>query len=162
MTPQLQQAIKLLQLSTLDLELEIQQALDSNIMLEEVDPELDDSPEEETSLDTPEEDIEGNANDDSTVPTNADDSAAETESLDPEIDGDAIADSRNEVDAESIEEDLPIDTSWEDIYDDNVIGANTTAPSTDDNFLENRNSVSETIQSHMIEQLNLLHLTESD
>ena len=47
MTPQLQQAIKLLQLSTLDLELEIQQALDSNIMLEEVDPELDDSPEEE-------------------------------------------------------------------------------------------------------------------
>ena len=162
MTPQLQQAIKLLQLSTLDLELEIQQALDSNIMLEEVDPELDDSPEEETSLDTPEEDIEGNANDDSTVPTNADDSATETENLDPEIDGDAISDSRNEVDAESIEEDLPIDTSWEDIYDDNVIGANTTAPSTDDNFLENRNSVSETIRSHMIEQLNLLHLTESD
>ncbi len=34
MTPQLQQAIKLLQMSTLDLEQEIQQALDSNIMLE--------------------------------------------------------------------------------------------------------------------------------
>jgi RNA polymerase sigma-54 factor len=34
MTPQLQQAIKLLQLSTLDLQQEIQQALDSNIMLE--------------------------------------------------------------------------------------------------------------------------------
>ena len=34
MTPQLQQAIKLLQLSTLDLQQEIQQALESNIMLE--------------------------------------------------------------------------------------------------------------------------------
>jgi RNA polymerase sigma-54 factor len=34
MTPALQQAIRLLQLSSLDLELEIQQALDSNVMLE--------------------------------------------------------------------------------------------------------------------------------
>lgn len=34
MTPQLQQAIKLLQMSTLDLQQEIQQALDSNFMLE--------------------------------------------------------------------------------------------------------------------------------
>ena len=34
MTPQLQQAIKLLQLSTLDLKQEIQEALDSNLMLE--------------------------------------------------------------------------------------------------------------------------------
>jgi len=34
MTPQLQQAIKLLQMSTLDLQQEIQQVLDSNIMLE--------------------------------------------------------------------------------------------------------------------------------
>ena len=34
MTPQLQQAIKLLQMSTLDLQQEIQQALESNLMLE--------------------------------------------------------------------------------------------------------------------------------
>ena len=34
MTPQLQQAIKLLQLSTLDLQQEIQQVLDSNMMIE--------------------------------------------------------------------------------------------------------------------------------
>ena len=37
MTPQLQQAIRLLQLSTLDLQREIQEALDSNFMLEEGD-----------------------------------------------------------------------------------------------------------------------------
>ncbi len=39
MTPQLQQAIKLLQLSTLDLQQEIQQALDSNMMLEVMEDE---------------------------------------------------------------------------------------------------------------------------
>jgi len=37
MTPQLQQAIKLLQLSTLDLQHEIQEALESNLMLESAD-----------------------------------------------------------------------------------------------------------------------------
>lgn len=37
MTPQLQQAIRLLQLSTLELELEIQQVLESNPMLEQID-----------------------------------------------------------------------------------------------------------------------------
>ena len=40
MTPQLQQAIKLLQLSTLDLQTEIQEALDSNPLLE-VDEQVD-------------------------------------------------------------------------------------------------------------------------
>ncbi|EIC22213.1 RNA polymerase factor sigma-54 [Thiorhodovibrio frisius] len=40
MTPQLQQAIKLLQLSTLDLQQEIQQALESNLMLENADDDL--------------------------------------------------------------------------------------------------------------------------
>ena len=39
---------------------------------------------------------------------------------------------------------------------------NTTAPAPDDNYLETRNTAGETIQSHMLEQLNLLHLTESD
>lgn len=41
MTPQLQQAIRLLQLSTLDLQQEIQEALDSNPLLE-VDESFDD------------------------------------------------------------------------------------------------------------------------
>ncbi|MBE9562557.1 MAG: RNA polymerase factor sigma-54, partial [Proteobacteria bacterium] len=42
MTPQLQQAIRLLQLSTLELQLEVQQALDSNIMLESTEDEYED------------------------------------------------------------------------------------------------------------------------
>jgi DNA-directed RNA polymerase specialized sigma54-like protein len=54
MTPQLQQAIKLLQMSTLDLQQEIQQALESNIMLEINDEES--SPREAAT--TPEKKIE--------------------------------------------------------------------------------------------------------
>src|SRR5687767_5097765 len=55
MTPQLQQAIKLLQLSTLDLQQEIQQALESNPMLEleedfDTTPGVSAAPESETQL----------------------------------------------------------------------------------------------------------------
>ena len=62
MTPQLQQAIKLLQLSTLDLQQEIQEALDSNLMLEEFDDTAEtaaasdaDTLDETTRLDNPSE-----------------------------------------------------------------------------------------------------------
>jgi RNA polymerase sigma-54 factor len=56
MTPQLQQAIKLLQLSTLDLQREIQEALESNLMLEtaedtEVNAEREDADERRRMLD---------------------------------------------------------------------------------------------------------------
>ncbi|WP_019023784.1 MULTISPECIES: RNA polymerase factor sigma-54 [unclassified Thioalkalivibrio] len=44
MTPQLQQAIRLLQLSTLELQAEIQQALESNPMLEQVEDEGEEAP----------------------------------------------------------------------------------------------------------------------
>ena len=57
MTPQLQQAIRLLQLSTLDLQMEIQQALESNPMLEmeEAQSSSDTQAEEAPTPDTPEE-----------------------------------------------------------------------------------------------------------
>lgn len=44
MTPQLQQAIRLLQLSTLELQTEVQQALDSNLMLEVAEDDQESSP----------------------------------------------------------------------------------------------------------------------
>ena len=40
MTPQLQQAIRLLQLSSLELQMEVQQVLDSNMMLEVAEDEF--------------------------------------------------------------------------------------------------------------------------
>ncbi|MGH8121082.1 MAG: RNA polymerase factor sigma-54 [Gammaproteobacteria bacterium] len=59
MTPQLQQAIRLLQLSTLELQLEIQQALDSNMMLELDEGTEQEQPEQYTDIDkSPEEEEE--------------------------------------------------------------------------------------------------------
>ena len=49
MTPQLQQAIRLLQLSTLDLATEIQQAIEGNPMLEMVEDSDDAAPDAETA-----------------------------------------------------------------------------------------------------------------
>ena len=89
MTPQLQQAIRLLQLSTVELQTEIQQALDSNMMLE-----LEEGYEEEQ----PEFRAEQNA-----TPEEEEESAAAAA---PEI-------------PEDIPEDLPVDSAWEDIYDSN-------------------------------------------
>tara|TARA_B110000977_G_scaffold74324_1_gene100547 strand:+ start:276 stop:563 length:288 start_codon:yes stop_codon:yes gene_type:complete len=68
-TPQLQQAIRLLQLSTLDLQQEIQQALDSNPLLEESEDDLfdleDDQPQESSAegSDGPLQNLEHTAND---------------------------------------------------------------------------------------------------
>ena len=51
MTPQLQQAIKLLQLSTLDLQQEIHQAIESNPMLEFVEESVEeDTPHDEADI----------------------------------------------------------------------------------------------------------------
>ncbi|MBT4161357.1 MAG: RNA polymerase factor sigma-54 [Gammaproteobacteria bacterium] len=168
MTPQLQQAIRLLQLSTVDLELEIQEALDSNIMLEELDPEQDEVPSEETSLDSPEETIDQTTTEDTPAEgsegsegTQSTDEAEEPPVVDPELDGEVVPDTSTEVSAESMADDLPVDTSWDDVYEDNFMGSSGEAPP-GDNFLETRNSESVTIQSHLLEQINLLHLTESD
>ena len=53
MTPQLQQAIRLLQLSTLDLQQEIHQALESNPMLELIENSDDDDNPTTTDLNEP-------------------------------------------------------------------------------------------------------------
>ena len=89
MTPQLQQAIRLLQLSTLDLRQEIQQAIESNPMLELVEDGDDDAPSE--------------SNDEEVA---AADSAEEFR----ELAGDG------DVAAEQMPEELPVDSSWDDAY----------------------------------------------
>ena len=83
MTPQLQQAIKLLQMSTLDLQQEIQQALESNIMLEVND--------EESSLQEAD-----------TIPDKRTENS------------DSFTSEGSQTD---IPDELPIDSSWDDIYE---------------------------------------------
>jgi RNA polymerase sigma-54 factor len=141
MTPQLQQAIKLLQLSTLDLQQEIQLALDSNPMLE-----LDD---DESETETGEGDTH----------TQSDQPAAElAEDSGFEDPADNLAASE---DWESpIPEDLPVDTEWEDIYTNTAPTGGSAAD--DDWNSEDRDSSGETLQDHLLWQLNLTPLSDMD
>jgi len=155
MTPQLQQAIKLLQLSTLDLQQEIQEALDSNLMLEEVNSEENADSDEKTSLDPPEETIESKPD--------SEDSDSESTTVNPEVEGDVVPDTSDQIASETIAEELPVDSVWEDVWDDVPLPSSYSAPEEgSDNFLENQNSSSISLISHLEEQLNVLHLSESD
>lgn len=58
MTPQLQQAIRMLQMSTLELQQEIQQALDENPLLEREEDEGEQAVEPERQVDSSETDLE--------------------------------------------------------------------------------------------------------
>lgn len=138
MTPQLQQAIRLLQLSTLDLQQEIEQALQENPMLE-VEEDQADNPEKPSSdsdsnhegpLDNPERS------------SNVDDASA---------DGDFEP---------TMPEDLPVDTQWEDI-----LPSSAPPPSDgggEDFDFDSRNRGSESLQDHLRWQLNLTRMSDSD
>lgn len=109
MTPQLQQAIRLLQLSTLELSTEIQDALDSNMMLEVGD--------------------EGDSNEsdkNSSASTDNNDAAPETTETTNESNVEAPADIAA---SETMPDDLPVDTSWDDIYD-SILPGTSSASST--------------------------------
>ncbi|OUS01240.1 RNA polymerase factor sigma-54 [Gammaproteobacteria bacterium 54_18_T64] len=128
MTPQLQQAIKLLQLSSLDLHLEIQQTLYSNPLLElaeEIEPE----PEEVSN--------EQLANE--------------------------VADNGDTPDewSKEIPNELPVDAQWDDIYPA-APSASAAAPSSDNRDFESYHSVTESLQDHLLWQLNLTPMSDLD
>ena len=137
MTPQLQQAIKLLQLSTLDLQQEIQQVLESNPMLE-----VNEEPDGESGSDSADE-----------TPDNG-----EIESTSAETD--IAARDITEL-AAVIPTELPVDTQWEDIYQSAITGplGGSDVPDTD---FESRNSSQESLQDHLLWQLNLTRMSDLD
>ena len=142
MTPQLQQAIKLLQLSTLDLQQEIQSALDSNPMLEIGD----DSEDEPPILPTAELTVSLNGHD--TTPTTTDSTSPE-ESSDWQYDTD-------------IPEDLPVDTRWEDIYQTSSSSSSGSGGDDSDFDFDARNTAAESLQDHLQWQLNLTRMSDND
>jgi len=168
MTPQLQQAIKLLQLSTFDLQQEIQEALDSNLMLEEASE--NEAGDEVTSLDTPEETIEGLAAE-SNAELSADSDFSDTNQADdapdelpanPELDGDTVVDSSDQLASETISDDLPVESIFEDSWDDSPTGTYSGSDDDGDNYLENQNASSPSLQTHIEEQLGLINLSDVD
>ncbi|MEX1032019.1 MAG: RNA polymerase factor sigma-54 [Cellvibrionaceae bacterium] len=148
MTPQLQQAIRLLQLSTLDLQLEIQDALDSNPMLEIEDESGDSESGEQKNADNK----EGESNDDYQVRETADQNAADNSDQD-----------LNGTDWDSdIPRDLPVDTSWDDIYPPTSSSSSTPSGDNDDFDFESRRTVTESLFDHLMWQLNLTPMSDRD
>ncbi|MGD8710567.1 MAG: RNA polymerase factor sigma-54 [Ectothiorhodospiraceae bacterium] len=144
MTPQLQQAIRLLQLPTLELRQEIQQALESNLMLEAA--EEDDAVYDEAELHA-----DGSERQD-------DESAGESAETDAEADG---GDGAEDYSSERLSEDPPVDSTWEDLYDGST---SYSAPATDDEWdpLQNQSSGGDSLQDYLLWQIQLSGLTDRD
>ncbi len=137
MTPQLQQAIRLLQLSTLDLQQEIQEALESNPLLD-----IDEGREEPSSVETSKEKQES-----------ATESHTET-MAEPET-----QDSSTAIEKSEITEDLEIDASWDDIYSANT---GSTGMVLDEDMPVYQGETTQSLQDYLIWQLDLTPFTETD
>ena len=142
MTPQLQQAIRLLQMSTLDLQEEIQEALESNPMLER---------QEEGDSDNGDSTTSDESRDYTTHSDNS--SAQETPNS-----ADNLADA-NEWN-EQIPSELEIDTSWEDIYQTSA--SNLPSSNSEEWDFTSTTSVGIDLQSHLLWQLNLAKMSDDD
>ena len=141
MTPQLQQAIKLLQLSTLDLQQEIQEALEANPMLERQE--------------------DGDDFDNSDPLADGDELASAPAQEITFQDAPANAELPDENQwSEQIPSELPVDTAWEDIYQTSA----SSLPSNDDDEWDftARTSAGESLQSHLLWQLNLAPMSDKD
>ncbi len=187
MTPQLQQAIRLLQLSSLDLQQEIQETLESNPMLE---LEEEESPPDGNELPEPEGEVldtgvsaDGSEDADDFPELPGEGDAMTADGLDDpfedrydeglasgDIEGDAVDTTTAEAvepapaeaaDEVPIPEDLPVDTSWDDIYEP---GGAASSSSTEDLDwgLDERNSSDESLQEHLLWQLNLTPMSDRD
>jgi len=169
MTPQLQQAIRLLQLSTLDLQQEIQDALDSNFMLEVDDSQSKqtDSNEENTYTDPL---AENNPNE---LASNASDEAVTTNKTESQTETESITSETTQVDFEEIQntipDELPTDANWDEVFENNTI--HSTSGSTQlsgadnnyiDNLIQNNGKLDDNIQECLFKQLDLISLSDED
>ena len=197
MTPQLQQAIRLLQLSTLDLQQEIQEALDSNPMLEV--EEGYDSPSSSTEYEGSEQDqtdytrqleIAAEAGTDhgtdftasenfssatdnyseSNSYNDSSDSFGESESFSGDTESFGDSDVYGEGDSfsadsgdwsDSIPSDLPVDTSWDDVYQASSSGSSSNYDNEDSDF-ESRRAATDSLYDHLMWQLNLTPMSDRD
>nr|WP_040576760.1 RNA polymerase factor sigma-54 [Methylophaga lonarensis] len=124
MTPQLQQAIRLLQLSSLELQAEIQEALESNPLLEV---------EEDFDYDDPQ-------------IIRKDDNEASREI--------------SQLEHSDIPEDLPVDSQWEDTFEQQYTGSGSLSSSDNDFERDNHDESGDTLQQHLLWQMRLTPFTE--
>ena len=134
MTPQLQQAIKLLQLSTLDLQQEIQEALDSNPLLE-VDDNSDNDTVEKSKLD-------------------AEADAAATASTETSMD------TNEALEKNELPDELPIDSTWDEYY--SASSAPAPGPASNDDEQVFQGETTDNIQDHLLWQMRLTPFSDVD
>ena len=141
MTPQLQQAIKLLQLSSLELQTEIQQTLDENPLLEQ-----DDNFGEIAVIDLEENRENGSSSEDmtdiTTLPSTVSENRAE----------------------QQLPDELDIDARWDHIYDNLPSSPNQSSSLGIDSrdMFENQAGIEDSLKKHLIWQLDCAHLSERD
>lgn len=151
MTPQLQQAIKLLQLSTLELQQEIQEVLESNPLLELDDKAPNDSNSEQNNL---EEAYSASANDTKPAEQAISDGSEEQQAS---IDDISTTEAMEKSD---IPEELNIDTTWEDSYSAGV--SNTGAVSSPADDFTYQGETTDSIQDHLLWQMELTPFSDKD
>ncbi|MEZ9765814.1 RNA polymerase factor sigma-54 [Vibrio splendidus] len=133
MTPQLQQAIRLLQLSTLDLQQEIQEALESNPLLDV----------EEGNEDTPTSEEKPSSDEKETVEATEQD----------------LPDSSDLIEKSEIGNELEIDTTWEDVYSANT---GNTGIAIDDEMPVYQGETTQSLHDYLLWQLDLTPFSETD
>ena len=134
MTPQLQQAIRLLQLSSLELQTEIQEALESNPMLE-----------------TPEDDIDEGAS-----------SAESSQATESESVADIQRDAEVDMQGADMPDELPVDTAWEDVYEPVTTSSSSSAQEYDERDQDFQADSSETLKEHLLWQMSLTPFSATD
>jgi len=141
MTPQLQQAIKLLQLSSLELQTEIQETLDANPLLDQ-----EDNLGEVTVRET--EPVRENG-------------ADHDEITELRSSAEAVAENRSE---QTLPDDLAIDTGWDEIYDSLPNSPTQSQSVREDNrdMFENQAKAVDALNEHLLWQLDCAHLSELD
>lgn len=151
-TPQLQQAIRLLQLSSLELRQEIQEAIEANPLLEEFDEEAAGKNDAEGQT---EQEKGGEAESDAGGET-ASEEGEETGAVD-----EMVADTASTQDAEAGPEDYASD-AWEDGFDTSSGTAD--RPATDDGLpdIDARNSAPLSLRDHLLWQMQMTQFSDSD
>jgi len=135
MTPQLQQAIKLLQLSSLDLEAEIQEAIESNPLLE---------------VEQPQE--QSNSDEKSNSSDQINDSSSE---IIAKEDKDTI----ESMKGDTIDSEMAADTQWEDW---GYVSQGSSSKSDENGTYEYQGETSDSLRDQLLWQVNMSNLSETD
>lgn len=139
MTPQLQQAIKLLQLSTLDLQQEIQEALESNPLLEMADFSqeiIDKSAEVSKQANSTEQSAEASA-------------------------GTDAVDTHDALENSDLPKDLPVDSSWEEYLGSSSAPVKMIGTNPDDDYVY-QGETTDSIRDHLLWQVEMSPFSDTD